>query len=185
MDLVRLRPLTLTEPQQALAVEAGEFEKDDGNIPDEEFMISSRAGPIIVDKPSNSIRFVHHTTREYFESIRMKQFPSAQKEIATACLSYLSQDKFAGDQYCSTNQAKIAFEENPLLHYAAQHSGNHVHGDLEQDPVIRAATIDEKDGNGQTTLQLAAANGKEANVPPPFLLLLSYPPTSFSITGSD
>jgi ankyrin repeat protein len=119
------RPLALNELQHALAVEFGESELDEENIPDEELLTSLCAGLVIVDKQSNVIRLVHYTTQEYFERIRMVQFPNAQAEIAKTCLTYLSFEVFA-DGYCSGDkEMEIRLQRNPLLQYAARNWGNH------------------------------------------------------------
>ncbi|RYP65432.1 hypothetical protein DL770_009008 [Monosporascus sp. CRB-9-2] len=77
------RPLTTGELCHALAVEPGEDNLDQDNIPDVEDIVSVCAGLVTVDQESNIIRLVHYTTQEYFERIREHWNPSAQQEIAS------------------------------------------------------------------------------------------------------
>src|SRR5437667_3878030 len=61
------RPLTTSELQHALAVEVGEPKLEEDNVPDIEDLVSGCAGLVGVDEESGIIRFVHYTTRQYFE----------------------------------------------------------------------------------------------------------------------
>jgi hypothetical protein len=61
------RPLITLELRHALAVEIGESEIDEDNLPEIEDIVSVCAGLVIVDKESDIIRLVHYTTQEYFE----------------------------------------------------------------------------------------------------------------------
>ena len=58
------RPLTILELQHALAVEVGESELDEDNLPELEDMVSVCAGLVTIDEESNVIRLVHYTTQE-------------------------------------------------------------------------------------------------------------------------
>jgi hypothetical protein len=80
------RPLYISELQHALAVEVGEAELDEENLPQIEDMISVCAGLVTIDEESNIIRLVHYTTQEYFERTWISWFPHAQIEITTICV---------------------------------------------------------------------------------------------------
>jgi hypothetical protein len=120
-----MRPLTVKEIQHAVAVEPSEKELNEEALPHEELLISVCAGIVTIDQESNIIRLVHYTTQEYFERNRVNIFPHGQTSITQTCLTYLSFDVFA-DGYCSNDeQMETRLNENPLLHYAAQHWGYH------------------------------------------------------------
>ena len=121
------RPLTTLELQHALAVEIGEREIDEENLPEIEDMVSVCAGLVIVDEESGTIRLVHYTTQEYFERTRIEWFPDAQTDIATICVTYLSFDTF-DTGFCQTNEEfESRLELNPLYGYAARNWGHHAH----------------------------------------------------------
>ena len=122
------RPLTTTELQHALAIEVGQPELDEDNLPEIEDIISFCAGLITVDDQSGVIRLVHYTTQEYFEQTQKHWFPDAETDITNTCVAYLSFDTFESG-FCESDEA---FEErlrsNLLYDYAAHHWGNHARG---------------------------------------------------------
>ena len=101
------RPLTTSELQHALAVEVGESELDEENLPEIEDMVSVCAGLVTVDEESDIIRLVHYTTQEYFERTQRHWFPNAETDITTICVTYLSFDVFESG-FCQTDDE---FEE--------------------------------------------------------------------------
>ncbi|KAH7231109.1 hypothetical protein BKA59DRAFT_409338, partial [Fusarium tricinctum] len=119
------RPLTTLELQHALAVEVGEPEFDEENLPQIADMVSVCAGLVTVDEESNIIRLVHYTTQEYFERMQTNWFPNAQADITAVCVTYLSYTVFESG-FCGTDEE---FEErlqlNPLYDYAAHNWGHH------------------------------------------------------------
>ncbi|KAJ4290853.1 hypothetical protein N0V90_010048 [Kalmusia sp. IMI 367209] len=126
-----LRPLTLLMLQHAIAIEPGDIFFDDAGIPDEEIMISVCAGLVTVDQESQTIRLVHYTTQEYFESIRVTRFPHAQISVTRSCLAYLCFQDFATP--CKTNEEiEERLNRYPFLAYAAQYWGEHARGEPEE-----------------------------------------------------
>src|SRR5687767_5347686 len=68
------RPLLTLELQHALAVELGESEFDDENLPQIEDIVSVCAGLVTIDEESGIIRLVHYTTQEYFQRTQARWF---------------------------------------------------------------------------------------------------------------
>ncbi|UKZ83618.1 hypothetical protein TrVFT333_011427 [Trichoderma virens FT-333] len=130
------RPLTTTELQHALAVEVGESEFDEENLPQTEDMVSVCAGLVTVDEESKIIRLVHYTTQEYFERTQKHWFPTAQTDIATICVAYLSFSAFETG-FCKTDQK---FEERlrsfPFYSYATHSWGHHAAKDEASQEVV-------------------------------------------------
>ena len=120
-----LRPLTTGELCHALAVEPGDEELDQDNIPDIEDIVSVCAGLVTVDEESNIVRLVHYTTQEYFERIREDWNPAAQQEIALTCLNYLSLNTFRSGSCPSDKDFESRLEQNVFLDYAARYWGHH------------------------------------------------------------
>ena len=96
------RPLTTSELEHALAVEAGEPQLDPENLCRVEDMISVCAGLATVDAESEIVRLVHYTTQEYFERTQSQWFPRAESEMAITCVTYLSFDVFESG-FCQTD----------------------------------------------------------------------------------
>ena len=120
------RPLTTSELRHALAVKPDDSELDEDNLRDIEHMVSVCAGLVTVDE-SSIIRLVHYTTQEYFERTQRDWLSSAESDIATTCVTYLSFRVFKSG-FCRTDKE---FEErlrsNRLYDYAACNWGYHAY----------------------------------------------------------
>ncbi|KAH8802659.1 hypothetical protein F5884DRAFT_476644 [Xylogone sp. PMI_703] len=88
------RPLTTTEVQHALGVEAGESTLDRENFSQIEDIVSVCAGLVTIDEESSIIRLIHYTAQEYFDRTRDIWFPKAETDIAAICITYLSFKEF-------------------------------------------------------------------------------------------
>jgi ankyrin repeat protein len=118
------RPLTTQELRHGLAVEIGAAKLDEKNFPEVEDMASVCAGLVTIDKESNVIRLVHHTTQEYLEQ-NERWFPEAEKSLATSCVTYLSFSYFEGG-FCPTDEEfEKRLQQYPLYSYAARNWGGH------------------------------------------------------------
>ena len=120
------RPLNTVELQHALAIEEGETELDDANLPEVDDILSVCAGLVTVDEDSNIIRLVHYTTQEYFEQTHARWFPDAELNLSTYCLTYLSFQPFSNGPCEMRGDLKKRVLANPLYRYAAAHWGDHV-----------------------------------------------------------
>ncbi|KAL1856463.1 hypothetical protein Daus18300_010730 [Diaporthe australafricana] len=119
------RPLATLELQHALAVEVGESELDEENLPQIEDMVLVCAGLVTVDDESGVIRLVHYTTQEYFERTQKDWFPDAETEITTICVTYLSLSVFETG-FCESDETfEERLQSNPLYDYAAHNWGIH------------------------------------------------------------
>ncbi|KAF7545580.1 hypothetical protein G7Z17_g9068 [Cylindrodendrum hubeiense] len=119
------RPLKTSEIQHALAVEVGESELDEDNLPQVEDMVSVCAGLVTVDKESDIIRLVHYTTQAYFERTQKQWFPNAESDMATICVTYLSFGVFESG-FCQTDaELEDRLRSNQLYDYAAHNWGHH------------------------------------------------------------
>ncbi|PMD50443.1 ankyrin, partial [Hyaloscypha bicolor E] len=119
------RPLTTLELRHAIAVEIDELELDEDNLPDIEDIVSVCAGLVTVDEESNIIRLVHYTTQEYFDRTQSHWFPSADAEIATICVTYLSISVFEGEACPKDNELEKPLRSNQFFEYAARNWGHH------------------------------------------------------------
>ncbi|KAK9850017.1 Nucleoside phosphorylase [Penicillium brevicompactum] len=119
------RRLTSTELQHAIGVEENTSEFDNENISDIGLIVSTSAGLVIVDKESDIIRLVHHTTQEYFQRTSQRWFPEAHLQMTKVCIVYLRFEDFKSGE-CDD---KWTYEERLRLHpfyeYASTEWGYH------------------------------------------------------------
>jgi len=120
-----LRPLSALELQHALAVELGEPNLDEENLPLIDDMISACAGLVTVDRESGIIRLVHYTTQEYFQRTQKRWFSNIESEITTICVTYLSFNCFGSGICRSDEEYEKRLESNPFFNYAAHNWGYH------------------------------------------------------------
>jgi hypothetical protein len=121
------RPLTALELQHALAVEVGEPQLDEENLPQIEDMVSMCAGLVTMDEESKVIRLVHYTTQEYFERTQKDWFPDAEMDITDTCVTYLSFSSFESG-FCGTDHEFMErLQSNRFYDYAARNWGHHAH----------------------------------------------------------
>lgn len=119
------RPLTTLELQHALAIEVGDSELDEENLPHIEDMVSVCAGLVTIDKESEIIRLVHYTTQEYFERTQRQWFPNTQADITTVCVTYLSLDDFESGICQNDDEFEKRLQSKNLYNYAAHNWGHH------------------------------------------------------------
>ena len=132
------RSLTTLELRHALAVEMGESELDETNLPGIEDMVSVCAGLVTVDEKSNTIRLVHYTTQQFLETNMSRldaqkdiavtndiAMTNSQTNITTTCVTYLTFDCF-GTGFCTTDEEfEARLQLYPLYDYAARNWGYH------------------------------------------------------------
>lgn len=153
------RPLTLQEIRHSLAVnlvaeaDPDATELDEAFLPDEEVIASVCAGIVTCHAESNTVSFIHYTTKEYFkrrmDRQQVERFLHLEVSIAETCLMYLSFEREELEQfvvvmreqpYWNTFQKYTKIEcldwdidiSYPLFRYAARYWGDHVNGLLEQ-----------------------------------------------------
>jgi hypothetical protein len=119
------RQLSTAELLNALAVELGESEFHDDNLPDLDDVISACLGLVTVDEQSNTVRLAHYTTYAYFQRSWDRWFQNAHGDIAARCVTYLSFDRFRSGP-CSTDaEFEERLAEYPLYSFAAKNWGHH------------------------------------------------------------
>ncbi|KAK6977559.1 ANK-REP-region domain-containing protein [Favolaschia claudopus] len=80
-----IRPLSVTELCQILAVEPGDTSLDLVKAPHIEIILAVCAGLVTIDKEVSVVRLVHFTAQDWLGS----WFPNAHKKIALTCFQYL------------------------------------------------------------------------------------------------
>ncbi|KAJ7117118.1 ankyrin repeat-containing domain protein [Mycena epipterygia] len=114
------RPLAVGELQEALAIEPNATDLDPDNLLDISIILSVCAGLVIVDETASVVRLIHYTTQDYLDSIQSQQFPNAQTEITSACLTYLSFQKFTNlpTNLSDWDEGEKLIVQHPFLAYS-------------------------------------------------------------------
>jgi ankyrin repeat protein len=120
------RPLSITELQEALAVEVGESKFDPSNITEDDDIISVCAGLVTIDKESKVVRLVHHTAQEYLVHTHQQLIPDFNRKISTICLTYLGFDVFTSGPCLSDKEYKERLELYEFYKYVCCYWGYHV-----------------------------------------------------------
>ncbi|KAJ6546724.1 ankyrin repeat-containing domain protein [Mycena vulgaris] len=113
-----VRPLSVAELREALAVEPGTTTLDVDNLLDIDIILSVCAGLITVDEIKSAVRLIHYSTQDYFDRIRLVQFPDAHTTIPATCLTYLSFTDFS-NLPDSLDDCQKMMLEHPLLSYSS------------------------------------------------------------------
>ncbi|KAJ6078697.1 hypothetical protein N7467_008450 [Penicillium canescens] len=130
------RQLTLAELLHALGTEENTSELDQDAIPNLDLVVSTCTGLVTVDKESDIIRLIHHTTHEYFQRTWERWFPNAQIDITIACVTYLSFEVFNAGA-CSTEELlEERFLYCAFFAYASRYWGNHARKSVTGENVI-------------------------------------------------
>lgn len=87
-------PLHAQLLQYALAIQPGDSIVDQDGCVEGHVITSLSGGLIVVDKESQITRFVHPTTRSYFEKYFTKQNQPSEDELTLGCLTFLLSESF-------------------------------------------------------------------------------------------
>jgi ankyrin repeat protein len=141
------RPLTVTEVQHALAIEQGDTDLDEDGIPNRDLLVSVCCGMVMINDSSSTVSLVHYTAQEYFQRSGIRLLDHANRDIASACLTYLQFDSFNREIMDSSSQetVPILLRDYPLVVYAAQHWGNHLRQAADQHAIDQAVELLEDD----------------------------------------
>ncbi|KAJ6458903.1 ankyrin repeat domain-containing protein [Mycena vulgaris] len=113
------RLLSVSELQEALAIEEDSTSLDPDNLLDISTILSVCAGLIIVDETLSVVRLIHYTTQGYMDNIQSDQFPLAQTTIVSTCLTYLSFKEFENLPPMEEQEVQDDLISNhPFLKYA-------------------------------------------------------------------
>ncbi|KAJ6587483.1 ankyrin repeat-containing domain protein [Mycena vulgaris] len=111
------RPLSVSELQEALAIEEDSTFLDVDNLLDISMILSVCAGLIIVDETLSVVRLIHYTAQGYLDNIQSDQFPLAQTKIVFTCLTYLSLKEFENLPQSEDEEMDL-ISNHPFLEYA-------------------------------------------------------------------
>ncbi|KAJ7154153.1 hypothetical protein C8R46DRAFT_1118835 [Mycena filopes] len=136
-NLARRTLSWVSHAENALAIEPGTTALDPGNLLDADIILSVCAGLVVIDDEDHLVRLIHYTAQDYLDGIRESEFPDAQIEITSTCVTYLMFDIFAG---CADEVLEDQMDEHPLLEYALLFCLIHGRGEPEsllKDDILR------------------------------------------------
>ncbi|KAF9893577.1 hypothetical protein FE257_010889 [Aspergillus nanangensis] len=133
--LYALRPLSVDELRCATQNPASETDPDSPTF--EQSLQSRSAGLLTVNAVTGTVRFVHKTAKEYLKGAAARVFfPTAQKDIAEACLTAITPDEVVDECYyngaVAPRNKKCGF-----LNYAAMYWGFHAREVPEEEQTIQ------------------------------------------------
>ena len=118
---VAQRPLHVEELKEAVAFSPQDRHWEQDKIPNEDLMFESCRGLIIKDEDDGTVRFAHHTVRQYLiGGLATKVDPTfevstwnAETLAAWTCVAYLSFSDF--ETQLTSNTSKISLEQKGVL----------------------------------------------------------------------
>ena len=142
------KPMSILEVSHALSTEEGDNGLYQEGIPDRDLLISSCAGIITVqatkeqssqietnsvahteslpeDSNNDILVVTHHTAQRYLRNKINHLFSATNREIAEACLRYLSFDVFQATWLNDSSNKRDMQNEYPFLPYAATYWSHH------------------------------------------------------------
>ena len=125
------RPLSLSELQDALAIDLKKPEFDPAARYDKATIVAVTAGLITIDNDgktgNEAVRLNHRTAQKYFDQTRERWFPNVQAEITKVALHYLSLNQLSKpcENEWEDKQFQMRKVDYPFLEYAYQYWGDH------------------------------------------------------------
>jgi len=118
------RPLRIDELCHALAVEIEETDLDLENVRQQDTILGSCLGLVVVDKETSIVRLIHYTLQEYLS--RSGVLPGAHRTLGQTCLTYLNYDQVKGLPADTVSTLR----DMPFLEYSSLHWGSHAKMEL-------------------------------------------------------
>ncbi|KAF6829983.1 ankyrin repeat protein [Colletotrichum plurivorum] len=135
-----VQPVTVDEVRHAFAVERQAGVLNDEYLPSKDLLTSSCAGVVVIDKESGQLRPIHDAVlKRIRESEHLPDDPN--RDIATACLAYLSLSNFALSSPSESDISELV-QKYPLLRYASKHWLLHLNRVKNADQALETQTLD-------------------------------------------
>ncbi|KAL8972866.1 MAG: hypothetical protein Q9197_002596 [Variospora fuerteventurae] len=109
-------PLTVQELEEALAIDADADDFDREASPPISLVLDACAGLLITDEETATVRLVHYTAQDYFDSLAPSKLQDDHTALTRECIAYLSGESI---QSCPN---PLSY---PLLAYASYYWAQH------------------------------------------------------------
>lgn len=153
--------LTIPELLEALAIEADSTALDPLNRRSAAMLVKVCRGLVVVDNNSMIIRLAHLTVHEFLGN-NLPELSQMRKEIAVACVTYISFDAFKTGPCKGAHEFRHRLDQHAFYHYACVHCPEHLRDiDLGEHPLdfdwlVRFATSKTL---SESYLQMLFSNG--------------------------
>ena len=119
------RPLSATELQHGLAIEAHSRDMDEENLCSQKIMVDCCMGLIVVSEVDRLVRLAHLTIRDFFLEKYRTILNDQRSELTEACMTYLAYRPFSDETCDSAEEIESRLRNFPFLDYAANTWGRH------------------------------------------------------------
>jgi ankyrin repeat protein len=126
--------LTVPELLEALAIETDSTALDPLNRTSAAMLVKACRGLVVVDSNSKIIRLAHLTVHEFLTN-NLSELSQMKKEIAIACVAYISFDAFKTGPCNGAHAFGHRLNQYAFYHYACAHCSEHLR---DMDPTDRA-----------------------------------------------
>ena len=123
------RPLSVNELLHALVAEECDEpprQLDRSAFVQQKILLDVCAGLVTIESSSKTVRFIHATAHEFISSLENEYMTSADRNILSACINYMSLKAFSKGPSASDEDLNLRLLEYPFLTYAAQFWGRHL-----------------------------------------------------------
>ena len=136
-----VRPLTIDELREAISIRPFRHTALQPKfLIREDLLVKYCQGLLVIDEiddvgPSRTVRFTHHTVREFLAKAYMDKLLT-HIDIAKVCLTYLTFDDFELGPCYDTYTLLRQIGKHRLWGYCVENWGAHTRGEAEQDPEV-------------------------------------------------
>ena len=119
------RPLTMDELLHALSIDPDATDLVSEALYQDFIVFSVSSGLIRIDEESSRVRLAHHTLHEHLQKYPEKLSGDHKRELAIACLTYLSFEAFAAGPCAKASDMVERLDKYCFLEYACRHWAYH------------------------------------------------------------
>ena len=174
-----VRPLTIDELREVLAVELDDTYLERDYMFPSEFIVESCQSLVMHDRETGIVRFTHYTIQQFIESTCRPQLLLIV-DIAKTCLTYLNFQVFEEGRCPDPEALSLRMEEYKFAGYAAQYWSVHTRGEAEKDSSVQSKVMElitsapKKSAVMQISLKLGGSLFGEPETGGPLTIAASY-----------
>jgi hypothetical protein len=165
------RIMTIKELQIAVSLKADMSKLDPQDLPDEEKLVDSCFGLVVLDDNTKAVRLAHFTAQDY---LNRKKIISQKSDttLAIACTTYLSFDEFKKPDCPSCNRFFIRCDTHYFFKYAVANLSFHLNSSDQDDTVEAFRRFLDSEGNVVTYYDALRRHSRLVRVPTQRIRLL-------------